>query len=43
MCGYTSSLKPHPEVIPDEVIEGIIDLASLKDHEISHQEGTDRR
>ena len=29
--GYTSYLKPHPEVISDEGIEGIIDLANLKD------------
>lgn len=28
---YTSYLKPYPEVISDEGIEGIIDLANLKD------------
>ncbi len=29
--GYKSYLKPYPEVISDEGIEGIIDLANLKD------------
>jgi len=29
--GYSSYLKPYPEVISDEGIEGIIDLANLKD------------
>src|SRR3990172_864118 len=29
--GYTAYLKPYPEVISEEGIEGIIDIANLKD------------